>query len=181
METHLSKNERWYEFSEGTSPPCSVSTLASRFPAETLYFPGALCELSVPSCVIIFGGFWDTESKNQEKVITDSSYLTLSREEINPLLSSLKWDRILFHNATMLFTYSSWVQRWRAFFREKAGKYAHRNTNVFLFLFFGEEDWQWANICCQSSFVCFRKIVPELTSMPIFLHFVCGMPSHMTS
>ena len=40
------------------------------------------------------------------------------------------------------------------------------------FLFFsGEEDWPWANICCQSFFFCLRKIVDELTSVPVFLHF----------
>ena len=43
-----------------------------------------------------------------------------------------------------------------------------------LSFFFGEEDWPWANICCQSSSFCLRKIVAELTSVPIFC-FVCGM------
>ena len=38
----------------------------------------------------------------------------------------------------------------------------------------------WANIHCQSSFLfCLRKISPELTTMPIFFHFVCGMPPQM--
>ena len=37
-----------------------------------------------------------------------------------------------------------------------------------------EEDWPWANTCCQSSSFCWRNIVPELTSVPIFLYFVCG-------
>ena len=38
-------------------------------------------------------------------------------------------------------------------------------------LFFGEEDWPRANIHCQSSF-CLRKIVTELTSVPVFLYFL---------
>ena len=42
--------------------------------------------------------------------------------------------------------------------------------------FSDEEDWPWANICCQFSSFCLRKIVVELTSTPIFLSFVCGMP-----
>ena len=47
----------------------------------------------------------------------------------------------------------------------------------FIYLFiFGEEDWSWANICCQSSSLCLRKTVTELTSVPVFFHFVCGMP-----
>ena len=41
------------------------------------------------------------------------------------------------------------------------------------FFFFGEEDWPWANICWQSSSFCLRKAGPELTSMAIFLCFVC--------
>ena len=32
--------------------------------------------------------------------------------------------------------------------------------------------WLWANVCCQSSSFCWRKIVAELTSVPIFLYFV---------
>ena len=43
--------------------------------------------------------------------------------------------------------------------------------------FFCEEDWPWANICCQFSSFCLRKIVAELTSVPIFLYFVCRMLS----
>ena len=47
------------------------------------------------------------------------------------------------------------------------------------YLFFAEEDWPWANICCQSSSFCLGKILPELTSVPIFLYFVCGpLPQH---
>ena len=46
---------------------------------------------------------------------------------------------------------------------------------VFLFVF-GKEDWPWANIYCQLSSSCLRKIVTELTPVPIFLHFVCGTP-----
>ena len=42
----------------------------------------------------------------------------------------------------------------------------------FLFIYFGEEDWPWANICCQSSSFCSRNIVPELTSVPVFLYFL---------
>ena len=43
----------------------------------------------------------------------------------------------------------------------------------------GEEDWPWANICCQSSSFCLRKIVAELASVPVFLYFVCRMlPQH---
>ena len=42
-----------------------------------------------------------------------------------------------------------------------------------------EEDWPWANICCQSSSFCLRKIFLELTSVPIFLYFVYGtLPQH---
>ena len=37
---------------------------------------------------------------------------------------------------------------------------------------FGEEDWPWANICCQSSSFCLRKIVTEVTPVPIFLYFL---------
>ena len=44
---------------------------------------------------------------------------------------------------------------------------------------FGEEDSPWANLCCQSSFSCLRKIVAELTSVPVFLCFVHGtQPQH---
>ena len=41
-----------------------------------------------------------------------------------------------------------------------------------------EEDSAWAYIHCQSSSFsfCLRKISPELTSVPIFPYFVCGMP-----
>ena len=42
---------------------------------------------------------------------------------------------------------------------------------------FGKEDWPWANIGCQSSSFCLRKVAPELSSMPIFLYFVCRMLS----
>ena len=35
-----------------------------------------------------------------------------------------------------------------------------------------EEHWPWANICCQSSSFCLRKIVPELTSVPVILYFM---------
>ena len=48
-------------------------------------------------------------------------------------------------------------------------------SSVNLF-FFSEEDWPWANICCQSFSFCLRKIVPELTSVPVFLYFVCELP-----
>ena len=41
---------------------------------------------------------------------------------------------------------------------------------------FCEEDRPWANICCQSSSFCLRKIVPELMSLPIFLCFIYEMP-----
>ena len=37
---------------------------------------------------------------------------------------------------------------------------------------FGEEEWPWAHIHCQSSFFCLRKIVAELTSVLIFLCFM---------
>ena len=47
------------------------------------------------------------------------------------------------------------------------------NSFIFLFSFFVcEEDWPWANICCQSSSFCLRKIVPKLTAMPVFLYFL---------
>ena len=39
-----------------------------------------------------------------------------------------------------------------------------------------EEDWSLANVCCQSSSFCLRKIVPELTWVPLSLYFVCGVP-----
>ena len=42
----------------------------------------------------------------------------------------------------------------------------------FVCLFFGEEDWPRANICCQSSSFCLRKIVPELMCVPVFLCFL---------
>ena len=46
------------------------------------------------------------------------------------------------------------------------------------FLYFlGGRDWPWANICCQSSSFSLRKTSLELTSMPIFLSFICGMPA----
>ena len=51
----------------------------------------------------------------------------------------------------------------------------------FLFLSFGEEDWPWANTCCQSSSFCLRKSGPELTSVLIFFYSssICGMlPQH---
>ena len=38
--------------------------------------------------------------------------------------------------------------------------------------FFAEEYSPWANICCQFSSFCLRKIVPELTSVPVFLYFL---------
>ena len=41
-----------------------------------------------------------------------------------------------------------------------------------------EEDWPWANISCQSSSFCLRKIVAELTPVPVF-SVLCGMlPQH---
>ena len=45
--------------------------------------------------------------------------------------------------------------------------------------FFGffEEDQPWANIHCQSSTFFLRKIGPELTSVPIFRYFTCGVPA----
>ena len=49
------------------------------------------------------------------------------------------------------------------------------NCSFILFIYsYDEEDWPRANICCQSSFFCLRKSVPELTSVPIFLYFVYG-------
>lgn len=30
----------------------------------------------------------------------------------------------------------------------------------------------FGNVCCQASFFCLRKILPELTSVPIFLYFM---------
>ena len=48
-------------------------------------------------------------------------------------------------------------------------------TNYTFFLF-AEEDLPWANIYCQSSSFCLRRIVPELTSVPLFLYFVRGLP-----
>ena len=37
----------------------------------------------------------------------------------------------------------------------------------------------FGNVCCQASFFCLRKILPELTSVPVFLYFACGMlPQH---
>ena len=44
------------------------------------------------------------------------------------------------------------------------------------FFWGGEEDWPRVNICCQSSSFCLGKIVAELTSAPIFLYFICGVP-----
>ena len=35
-----------------------------------------------------------------------------------------------------------------------------------------EENWPWANICFRSSYFRLRKIVAELTSVPIFLYFM---------
>ena len=35
-----------------------------------------------------------------------------------------------------------------------------------------EEDWPWANIYCQSSPFCLRKMAPQLTSVFIFLCFM---------
>ena len=43
-----------------------------------------------------------------------------------------------------------------------------------IFLFFLEKDCHWANIWCQFSSFSLRKIVAELTSVPIFPYFVCG-------
>ena len=43
-----------------------------------------------------------------------------------------------------------------------------------LFLLMCEEDWPRANIYCQSSYFCLRKIIAELTSVPVFLSFVWG-------
>ena len=52
-------------------------------------------------------------------------------------------------------------------------------SNCPFFVVFCEKDWLWVNICCPSSSFCLRKIVAELTSMPIFLYFVCGtLPQH---
>ena len=46
-----------------------------------------------------------------------------------------------------------------------------------IFFFVCEEDWSWANTCCQSSF-CLRKIVAELTSYQSS-SISCGMlPQH---
>ena len=48
---------------------------------------------------------------------------------------------------------------------------------MYLFIYlFCEEDWLWAVNHCQSSFFRLRKIVAELTSVPVFLYFVYGMP-----
>src|SRR3712207_7792253 len=41
-----------------------------------------------------------------------------------------------------------------------------------LFLSMCEEDWPSANICCRSFSFCLRKIVAELTSVPVFLYFM---------
>ena len=49
-----------------------------------------------------------------------------------------------------------------------------------LFVCFGEEDWPWANICCESSSFCLRKMVSELTSVPIFPVFYVGCCHSMT-
>ena len=49
--------------------------------------------------------------------------------------------------------------------------------NCWLHYFFFEEDYPWANIRHQSSSFLLRKIDPELTSMPIFLCFICGTPA----
>ena len=49
------------------------------------------------------------------------------------------------------------------------------NLPLDVFLVFGEEDWPWANIYCQASPFYLRKIFPELTSVPILLHFACRM------
>ena len=46
----------------------------------------------------------------------------------------------------------------------------------FIFFFFCEEDCPWANVSYQSFSFCLRKIVPELTSVPVFLYFVYGTP-----
>ena len=42
--------------------------------------------------------------------------------------------------------------------------------------YFGEDGWPQANVCCQSSSFCLSKIVPKLTSVPIFLYLICGAP-----
>ena len=52
-------------------------------------------------------------------------------------------------------------------------------NSSWFFMFFGEEDWPRDSICCQSSSFCLRKIVPELTSVPIFLYFVCRVPPQL--
>ena len=47
-----------------------------------------------------------------------------------------------------------------------------KHLHVFCEFFFDEEDWPRANICCQSTSFCLRKIVAELTSVPAFLCFM---------
>ena len=51
-----------------------------------------------------------------------------------------------------------------------------RINNICTMVFFGEEDWPWANIWCQASSFCLRKTVPKQISVPIFLYFLCGTP-----
>ena len=46
---------------------------------------------------------------------------------------------------------------------------------IYIYIF-GEEGWPWANVCCQSSSFCLRKIVTEPTYVPILLYSVCGTP-----
>ena len=69
--------------------------------------------------------------------------------------------------------------RWCSTIKESS-IYVEFSTSLLLFYLsiylFGEEYWPWANICCQSSSFCLRKIVTDLTSVLVFLYFVCGMP-----
>ena len=80
---------------------------------------------------------------------------------------------------------STWVTALIFPFPSHAALCSYPNTSIalslkeYLFLCVCEEDWSWANICCQSSSFCLRKMVPELTSLPIFFNFVCGtLPQH---
>ena len=90
----------------------------------------------------------------------------------------LTWQRSGFYwsiSPTFWKCCEGYVDLWKLFhlnFLEKSFQVVILNTFLQYVLCVCEEDWPWTNICCQSSSFCLRKIVTELTSVPIFLYFM---------
>lgn len=140
------KPEMVWLLREGTSLPAALLTLASRLPAQTFVFSGSSTgySWSAPLEWSCSGDSWDTELRTS---LTASSYSPWIREKKNPLLSLLRWDRILFHGATVLR-----LQRWCAHFSER------KLANVFV-----------------STQMCFIKYALHKTNLNVLLRTIAGL------